>query len=70
MATLALTQAGTRRAEDTRSTHGPDYAILSYMHEAGKPVEFDEIVSHLNTDEMKASMFVRRLMSLGLIKEV
>jgi len=68
MSTLILTPLGTQHAENT-SSRGPDFAVLSYMYEIGGPVDFDEIVEHLRTDEEKASMIVRSLLRDGLIKE-
>jgi len=65
---LILTPAGQQRAENTHGK-GADYAVLSYMYEIGGPVEFVELVDHLKTDEVKASMIVHRLINEGSVRE-
>lgn len=70
MSALELTQAGQKQAEDTTG-RGPDFTVLSLLYENnGGPVDFDEIMEKLNTDEVKASMIVRGLISEGYVREV
>jgi len=49
--------------------NGADYAVLSFMYEISGPVDFEELVDHLKTDEVKASMIVRKLINEGHVKE-
>jgi len=65
---LVLTPKGQQKAENVEGK-GADYAVLSYIYEVGGPVEFDEIVGHFKTDEVKTSTIVRRLINLDLVKE-
>ena len=69
MSALTLTNLGKSVAENTQAS-GPEHAVLSLLYETGGPVDFDEIVDELRTDEEKASMVVRRLMSRGYVKEL
>lgn len=66
---LVLTPLGQQKATNVDGK-GADYSALSYMYEIGEPLEFDELADHLQTDEVKASMIIRRLINLGLVKEV
>jgi len=65
---LLLTPLGEQKATNVEG-RGADFAVLSLLYEVGGPVEFEEVVDHLKTDEVKASMIVRRLMNQGYIKE-
>jgi len=65
---LILTPAGHQRAENMHG-NGADYAVLSFMYEISGPVDFEELVDHLKTDEVKASMIVRKLINEGHVKE-
>jgi len=69
MSALTLTPLGKSIAEDTTG-HGPEFTVLSMLYESNGPVDFDEICDELRTDEEKASMIVRRLMSKGYVKEL
>ena len=69
MSALTLTNLGKSVAESTVGS-GPEHAVLSILYETGGPVDFEEIVDELRTDEEKASMVVRRLMSRGYVKEL
>jgi len=69
MNTITLTPLGTQAAETAR-LRGPEFAVLSTLYETGGPMDFDELVEILHTDEVKASMIVRRLINVGYIKEV
>ena len=69
MSAIVLTNLGKQIAE-TSADRGPKFAVLSMLYEADGPVEFEDIVDELNTDEEKASMIVRGLMNQGLVKEV
>ena len=69
MSTLVLTNLGKSIAE-TSEDRGPRFTVLSKMYETDGPVEFEEIVVELNTDEEKASMIVRGLIRDNLVKEV
>lgn len=65
---LILTPLGEQKATNVEGK-GADYAVLSLLYELGSPVEFEEVVEHLHTDEVKASMIVRRLINQGFVKE-
>lgn len=65
---LILTPLGQQQAENTEGK-GADYAVLSLLYETGGPIEFEEIMDHLKTDEVKASMVVHRLLNRGWVKE-
>lgn len=65
---LLLTPKGQQAAENIGGK-GADYAVLSLLYEVGGPVEFDEVAEHLGTDEVKASMIVRRLINQDFVKE-
>jgi len=69
MSAITLTPYGKQMAEDTTS-HGPEFAVLALLYEANGPVDFDEIVDELRTDEEKASMVVRRLIAKNYVKEL
>jgi predicted transcriptional regulator len=66
---LVLTQQGEQSALNIQS-RGPEYTVLSTLYEAGGPVDFDEIMNALHSDEVKASLIVRRLINQGDIKEL
>ena len=69
MSALTLTPLGKSVAENTHAS-GPEQAVLSLLYETNGPVDFDEIVDELRTDEEKASMICRRLMTKGYVKEL
>ena len=69
MSALTLTNLGKTVAENTHAS-GPEQAVLSMLYETGGPVDFDEIVDELRTDEEKASMLVRRLIAKGYCREL
>lgn len=68
MSLLILTPLGQQKAENVQGK-GADFAVLSLLYEVGGPVEFDEVAEHLRTDEVKASMVVRKLINQGFVKE-
>ncbi len=69
MSMLKLTPLGEQVARDTTG-RGPEYAVISFLYESDGPVEFEEVVDRLRTDEEKASMIVRRLIAREQVKEV
>ena len=69
MSAITLTPYGKQMAEDTTS-HGPEFAVLALLYEANGPMDFDEIVDELRTDEEKASLVCRRLLNKGYIREI
>jgi len=69
MSAIALTPLGKSIAEDTTGK-GPEFAVLSMLYETNGPMDFDEIVDELHTDEEKASMVVRRLIAKNYVKEL
>ena len=69
MSAITLTNLGKSVAENTHAS-GPEQAVLSLLYETGGPVDFDEIVDELRTDEEKASMICRRLLNKGYCKEL
>jgi DNA-binding MarR family transcriptional regulator len=69
MSTLLLTQEGEQKVLAMEGK-GPDYAVLAMLYEmGGSPVDFDEIVNKLRTDEVRASIIVRRLINQGYVEE-
>jgi len=68
MSTLLITSEG-EQAVMAMEAKGPDYAVLAMLYELKGPVDFDEIVNKLRTDEVKASLLVRRLIGQGYIEE-
>jgi hypothetical protein len=69
MSAIVLTTLGKNIAETT-ADRGPRYTVLSQLYEVDGPVEFEDIMNELHTDEEKASMIVRGLIRDGLCKEV
>ncbi len=65
---IKLTPLGEQVARDTTG-RGPEFAVLSFLYESDGPVDFEEIVDKLNTDEEKASMVVRKLIAQEKVKE-
>ena len=69
MSAIVLTPLGKSVAENTQGS-GPEFSVLSMLYEENGPMDFDEIVGGLRTDEEKASMIVRRLISKGYCREL
>ena len=71
MSAITLTPLGTQQALDVRGS-GPEHALISFLYETGGPADFEEITEALHTDEVKASMIVRRMLNADspLIKEI
>ena len=71
MSAIALTTLGEQRALDVRGS-GPEHSVISLLYETGGPVDFEEIMEALHTDEEKASMIIRRMLNAQspLIKEL
>jgi len=66
---LVLTQQGEQAAQNIQG-RGPDFTVLSTLYEnSPTATDFEEVMEALNTDEVKASMVVRRLMNQGLVQE-
>lgn len=69
MTTLLLTQQGEQAAQNVQG-RGPEFTVLSKLYEnSPTATEFEEVVEDLHTDEVKASMIVRRLINQGLVQE-
>jgi len=69
MSMLKLTPLGEQVAKDTTG-RGPEFAVISFLYEADGPVDFEEVVDRLHTDEEKASMIVNKLIGKEQVKEV
>lgn len=69
MSMLKLTGDGVTAAESMRNK-GPEDAVLALLYGSKGPIDFEEVMDELHTDEEKASMICRRLIAKGLIEEV
>ncbi len=69
MSMIVLTSLGEQVARDTTG-RGAEFAVLSLLFESDSPVDFEEVVDRLHTDEEKASMIVNKLISKEQVKEV
>ena len=69
MSMIVLTALGAQVARDTTG-RGAEFAVLSLLYESGDPVDFEEVVDKLHTDEEKACMIVRKLISKEQVKEL
>ena len=69
MNALTLTPLGRQAAENTQG-RGAEFAVLSALYEANGPMDFEEIMEVLHSDEVKASMLIRSLINEGKVKEI
>lgn len=65
-----LTRSGEQKAEEVHEASSPAAAVLVYMYKVSKPVEIEEVVDELRTDDEKAVKILGRLMGQGYIEEV